>query len=45
MCMSIIEKNERLILSVSLNDTETHILQYRLKDILELVSNKMTIQG
>ena len=45
MCMSIIEKNERLILSVSLNDTETHILQYRLKDILELVSNKTTIEG
>lgn len=45
MCMSVIEKNDMLILSVSLNDSETHILQYKLNDILQLVSDKMTIQN
>jgi hypothetical protein len=44
MCMSIIDKDDFILASVSLNDKETHMLKYKIKDIIASISVKDTIQ-
>lgn len=45
MCMCLLEKNDRLIASVSLNDQQVHIMQYKVSTIIDSISEKQLIQN